>query len=800
MKFTLSWLKDHLDTDASLDEIGERLTMLGLEVEGIEDSAAAFAPFHAAKVIEAKPHPDADRLQVCMVDTGTETVQVVCGAPNARTGMTGVFAPSGTHVPGTGIDLKKTKIRGVESNGMLLSERELGLSDDHEGIIELPDDTPVGKSYVDIAGLDDPVIELAITPNRGDCLGVHGVARDLAAAGLGTLKPFDATPVPGSFDSPIQWRRDLPDDAQDACPMVVGRAFRGVKNGPSPQWLQDRLKAIGLRPISALVDITNYVTFDLGRPLHVFDMAKIDGDLTMRFARNGEKVEALDGETYTLDDGMTVIADANQVQGIGGVMGGAVSGCSEETTDVFLEVALFDPIRTAMTGRKLDIQSDARFRFERSVDPQSAEWGAEVAARLILDLCGGEVSRPTVAGSMPAWRRRASLRLARLESFGGVSVPEGDVVSILDRLGFAPTAADGVLAVAVPSWRPDVEGEHCLVEEVLRVHGYDDIPAVSMRHAGALPQPALDSGQRRVALTKRVLAGRGMMEAVSWSFMGREEAELFSDVPDSLALANPISADLDVMRPSILANLLTAAARNADRGYPDVALFEVGPSWRDDTPDGQDLIAAGLRQGNCGARHWNQAARDVDAYDAKADAQAVLGVAGAPVDKLQVTTDAPGYYHPGRSGVLQLGPNVLAYFGELHPAVLRRLGSGAATVGFEVFLDHVPTSKAKAGRTRPALNASPFQPVARDFAFVVDTDVAADAVVRAAQGADKGLISRVGVFDLFEGASLGDGRKSIAISVTLQPTERTLTDADIEAVSAKIVANVEKRTGGTLRG
>jgi phenylalanyl-tRNA synthetase beta chain len=534
--------------------------------------------------------------------------------------------------------------------------------------------------------------------------------------------------------------------------------------------------------------------------LHVFDLAKVDGDLTMRFARNGEKVDALDGETYTLDDGMTVIADANQVQGIGGVMGGAVSGCSEETTDVFLEVALFDPIRTAMTGRKLGIQSDARFRFERTVDPQSAEWGAEVAARMILDLCGGEVSNPTVAGSMPDWQRQASLRVSRLESFGGAAVSEDGTISILDRLGFTPAASGGVVAVEIPSWRPDVEGEHCLVEEVLRVHGYDEIPAVPMRHAGALPQPALNGGQRRAALAKRVLAGRGMMEAVSWSFMGRDEAALFGDLPDSLSLANPISADLDVMRPSILGNLLSAGTRNADRGYPDVALFEVGPAWRDDSPDGQDLIVAGLRQGNCGSRHWDQAARGVDAYDAKADAQAVLAIAGAPVDKLQVTTDAPGYYHPGRSGVLRLGPNVLAYFGELHPAVLRRLGSGAATVGFEVFLDHVPTPKAKAGRTRPALNASPFQPVARDFAFVVDTDIAADSVVRAAQGADKGMITQVGVFDLFEGKSLGEGRKSIAISVTLQPTDRTLTDADIEAVSAKIVANVEKRTGGTLRG
>ena len=800
MKFTLSWLKDHLETDAALDEIAERLTMLGLEVEAIEDPAADFAAFTAGRVLEATQHPDADRLRVCTVETKDGTVQVVCGAPNARTGLIGVFAPAGTHIPGTALDLKKTKIRGVESNGMLLSERELGISDEHDGIIELPEDTAVGTPAATVLGLDEPVVELAVTPNRGDCLGVRGVARDLAAAGIGTLKPFDPEKIPAAFESPVKWRRDFPDGAGDACPMVVGRSFRGVKNGPSPHWLQDRLKAIGLRPISALVDITNYVTFDLGRPLHVFDSDKIDGDLTMRFARDGEKIAALDGETYTLDSEMTVIADKNGVQGIAGVMGGEASGCGEETTNVFLEVALFDPIRTAMTGRKLDILSDARYRFERGIDPESAYWGAEVAARMILDLCGGEASDLTVAGDMPDWRRTATLRPARIASFGGVGVPAEEAVAILDRLGFAPAQENGVIAAHVPPWRPDVEGEHCLVEEVLRVHGYDNVPAASMDRVTALPPPALDASQRRVALAKRVLAGRGMLEAVTWSFMARDEAALFGETPADLDLANPISADLDVMRPSVVANLLSAATRNADRGYPDVALFEVGPAWRDDTPKGQDIVAAGLRQGRTAQRHWQKPLRPVDAFDAKGDAQAVLAASGAPVDKLQVTTDAPGFYHPGRSGVLRLGPNVLAHFGELHPAVLRRWDTDEAAVAFEVFLDRVPTPKAKSGRARPALDASHFQPVTRDFAFLIGADVPAETIIRAAQGADKSLIADVGVFDVFEGDSVGEGRKSVAIAVTLQPMERTLTDEDIDAVSAKIVANVEKRTGGTLRG
>jgi phenylalanyl-tRNA synthetase beta chain len=800
MKFTLAWLKDHLDTDASLDEITERLTMLGLEVEEVVDRAADLAPFKAAYVVEAKPHPDADRLQVCTVDTGEEKIQVVCGAPNARTGMTGVFAPAGTYIPGLDVTLKKAKIRGVESSGMLVSEKELELSDDHDGIIELPDGTEIGTPFAELAGLGDPMIELAITPNRGDCLGVRGVARDLAAAGLGTLKPLDDGKVSGAFASPVRWSREFPADAEDACPMVVGRSFKGVTNGPSPKWLQDRLTAIGLRPISALVDITNYVSYDLGRPLHVFDIAKLDGDLTMRLAKDGEKIEALDDETYELDSGMTVIADKKGVQGIAGVMGGLASGCTEATTEVFLEVALFDPIRTATTGRKLGIESDARYRFERTVDPQSAVWGTEVASRMILELCGGEASELTVAGELPPPAPAVSLRESRLKRFGGADIAIAEAAKILEALGFAVTIDGETLDAVPPSWRPDIEGEHCLVEEVLRVYGYDNVPTVPMTRESVLPKPILTARQRQAAFAKRVLANRGMMEAVTWSFLPSDHAVLFGGGAAALRLDNPISSDLDAMRPSLLVNLLAAAGRNADRGYPDLALFETGPAFRDDTPDGQDFMVGGLRHGAAIGRHWSETARPVDVFDVKADALAVLEACNAPVASLQAGGDAPGWYHPGRSGGLRLGPNVLAWFGEIHPAVLRALDVKGPAAGFEIFLDAIPQPKAQASKTRSALDASPFQAVTRDFAFLVDRAVPAEKLVRAALGAEKGLIEGVEVFDVFEGEALGADKKSIAIAVTLQPRDHTLTDAEIDAVAEKIVENVAKQAGGALRG
>ncbi len=808
MKFTLDWLKQHLETEASLDEIAETLTMIGLEVEEILNPAKDLAAFTVGHVVEATKHPNADRLSVCIVDTGTDKVQVVCGAPNARTGMKGVFAPVGATIPGDihGGVLKKGNIRGVESNGMLCSEREMGISDEHEGIIDLPADAPVGAPFAQIMGLDDPMIEVAITPNRQDCLGVHGIARDLAAAGLGSLKPFDASAVEGTFESPIRWAIDLPEGKTDACPMVVGRFFRGVKNGPSPAWLQNRLRAIGLRPISALVDITNFVTYDLGRPLHVFDADKLscgDGVLTMRMARDGEEVLALDGDSYKLDAEMTVIADDRQVHGIGGIMGGEGSGCTEGTENVFLEAALFDEVRTAASGRRLGIESDARYRFERGVDPESALWGAEVAARLVLELCGGEASVPVIAGEMPAWRHDVPLRPERVRRLGGVDISETEVSRILGDLGYGVTDGSETLTAAVPSWRRDVAGEADLIEDVLRIYGYDKIPVVPMRPETALPETVLTAAQRRRSHLRRELAARGMLEAVTWSFMRTGWAELFAGangLNPMLRLQNPISSELDFMRPSILPNLVEAAGRNADRGYGDTALFEVGPQYADDTPKGQAMVAAGLRAGSTGPRHWQAPPRPVDAFDAKADALAALRAAGAPVDKAQVSTDAPGWYHPGRSGGLRLGPNVLAWFGEIHPRVLRTLGVKGPMAGFEVFLDALPDAKRKDSKTRTLLRPSPFQRVARDFAFVVDADVPADKLVRAAKGADKALIAEVSVFDVYTGAGVGDGKTSLAISVTLQPTEKTLTDQEIEAVAQKIIANVGKQTGGVLRG
>jgi phenylalanyl-tRNA synthetase beta chain len=796
MKFTLSWLKTHLDTRADAAAIAKTLTALGLEVEGIEDPAQALQPFVVGYVAEAKPHPNADRLRVCRVDTGKGVVQVVCGAPNARTGMKGVFAAPGTHIPGTGLDLKAGVIRGEASNGMLCSARELGLGTDHDGIIELPDEAPIGMSFVKYRNLDDPIIEIKVTPDRADCLGVRGVARDLAAAGIGTLKPFAPKHLSGTFKSPVQWRIDP--SAATGCPYVAGRYFKGVKNGPSPQWLQDRLTAIGLRPISALVDITNFVTHDLGRPLHVFDAKKVTGDPTMRAAKTGESVLALDGKAYALEAGMIVIADNRGVEAIGGIMGGEESGCSLETTDVFLECALFDPIQVARTGRKLGILSDARYRFERGVDPKSASWGVDIGSQLILELCGGEASEVTAAGTMPKGTRTISYRPARVESLGGCEIASDKQRQILQVLGFSVIPASAAWQVTTPTWRADVDGEADLVEEVLRVNGFDAIQPVSMPRDAALPKTAVTPAQKRVQLAKRLLATRGIEEAVTFSFMPGTIAALFAGDNALIPLANPISADLDVMRPSILGNLLQAAGRNAARGIADLAIYEVGPSFANDTPKGQLTVAAGIRVGAYTARHWSGKPRNVDAFDAKGDAVALLEGLGAPVENLQATSDAPGYFHPGRSASLRLGPNVLAVFGEIHPKVMKALDLKGPAVGFEVTLDRVPMPRSK-GTARPLLDASNFQPVARDFAFVVASDVSAEKLIKAAKQADKLLITEVAIFDVFEGGSLGEGRKSIALSVTLQPREKTLTDAEIEGVSAKIVAAVNKATGGELR-
>ncbi len=805
MKFTLSWLKDHLTTEASLDEIVETLTMIGLEVEEVENKAEQLAPFTIAHVISAEKHPNADRLRVCMVDTGDgKPIQVVCGAPNARTGMTGVFAPAGSHIPGTGVDLKPGVIRGVESNGMLCSERELMLSDAHDGIIDLPEDAPVGTPFAAYAGLDDPVIDIAITPNRPDCLGVAGIARDLAAAGLGELTSTQHKPVKGEFPSPVSVSLDL-GERPELCPAFALRLVRGVKNGPSPDWMQRQLLAVGLRPINALVDITNYMTYAYNRPLHVFDAAKVKGDLTVRMAREGETLLALDGRTYTLDDSIVVISDERQVESLAGVMGGEESGCSADTVDVLIESALWDPFNIAQTGRKLGLQSDARFRFERGIDPAFMTTGLDIATTLVVDICGGTPSETTVAGEMPETDRIIEFPLAEIERLSGLKVEPREAKAILSRLGFWISGAGDVVKVAPPSWRPDVFGKADLVEEVIRIAGLQRIASTPLPHPGRVAGRILTTLQSRTRRSKRALAMRGMVEAVTWSFIAKAEAEAFGGGRPDLALANPISADLSDMRPSLIPGLASAAQRNADRGFADVALFEVGHIYLGDQPDDQKTVAAGIRRGSAGlegsGRHWSGDAAPVDAFDAKADAIAVLEAAGAPTARLQVARNAPAWFHPGRSGTLQLGPkNVLAVFGELHPKVLEVLDVEGPIVAFEVRLDQIPEPKTKATKTKPALDASDLMPLRRDFAFVVDEAVEAGAIVRAAQGAEKALVSEVSVFDVYRGKGIDEGKKSVALEVTLQPRDKTLTDEEIEAVATRIVAQVGKATGGTLRG
>ncbi|MER8906448.1 phenylalanine--tRNA ligase subunit beta [Mesorhizobium sp. M0854] len=802
MKLTLSWLKDHLETDASLAEIVERLTSIGLEVEHVDDRAS-LAPFVIAKVVTAVQHPDADRLRVLTVDTGDgkPPVQVVCGAPNARAGLVGAFAAPGTYIPGIDVTLTVGKIRGVESHGMMCSERELELSEEHDGIIDLPADAPVGTSFAAYAHLDDPLIEINLTPNRPDATSVHGIARDLAASGLGRLKSAPIEPIPGKGETPVKVTIEAP----ELCPGFALRLVRGVKNGPSPKWLQQRLLAIGLRPISALVDITNYVTFDRGRPLHVFDAAKVTGNLAVRRARDGEKVLSLDGREYTLTPEMCVIADQDGIESIAGIMGGEHSGCDENTTDVLIESALWDPITTARTGRTLGIITDARYRFERGVDPEMMVPGLELATKLVLDFCGGTPAQTEVVGYAGHQPKIVSFPLSEVKRLTGIEVPRSTSLDILARLGFRPEGTGDVVNVAVPSWRPDVDGKADLVEEVMRIHGVDNIAPQPLGSHDAVNARILTVLQIRTRAAKRALAVRGMMEAVTWSFIPAKHAELFGGGQQALKLANPIAADMSDMRPSLLPGLIAAAQRNADRGIGDVALFEVSGTYEGDGADQQRRVAAGVRRGTAklegSGRHWAGNAGAVGVFDAKADAIAALEACGAPVERLQIEAGGPAWYHPGRSGTIKLGPKViLGTFGEFHPKTLEGLDVSGPLCGFEVFIDAVPEPKTKPTRTKPRLDLSAFQAIKRDFAFVVDKAVEAGTLVRAALAADRKLISGVSVFDVFEGAALGAAKKSIAIEVSIQPVEKTLTDEDFEALAKRIVENVGKQTGGVLRG
>jgi phenylalanyl-tRNA synthetase beta chain len=805
MKLTLSWLKDHLETSESLDAIVHKLTMIGLEVENVENKAKALAPFTIARVISAEPHPNADRLRVCLVDTGSgEPVQVVCGAPNARTGMKGVFSPPGTFIPGKNITLGIGTIRGVESRGMLCSGFELQLSDDHDGILDLPPDAPVGVRYAEWAHLDDPVIEINLTPNRPDCAGIHGIARDLAAADIGKFKDAAIKPIAGAFPCPVEVTLDF--GATPAlCRGFALRLVRGVKNGPSPDWLQRRLAAIGLRPINALVDITNYITYDRGRPLHVFDAAKVEGNLVVRRARPGESLLALDGKTYALDDSMCVIADERSVESLAGIMGGEASGCSEATTDVLIESALWDEINIAHTGRKLNVNSDARYRFERGVDPAFMVPGLELATRMVLDICGGTPSAVTSAGEVQIPDRVIDFPLEEVKRLAGLELPFAEIKRVLGRLGFFTAGTGSVIKAAVPTWRPDVHGKADIVEEIVRIVGVDRIPMTPFERGDTGRKPVLTALQNRTRRARRALAARGLVEAVTWSFVSKPQAELFGGGKGALALANPIAADMSDMRPSLVPGLVVAAQKNADRGSGNVALFEVGQIFRGDQPEDQFVAASGVRRGlakpSGWARHWATGGGPADAFDVKADALAVLAASGAPMQALQIVPGGPSWLHPGRSGTIQIGPqNVLGHFGELHPRTLAALGAEGPLVALEVILDRVPEPKARPTRAKPPLELSPFQPVERDFAFIVDRTVKAGELVRAAQGADRKLITAITVFDVYEGAGIDPDKKSVAIAVTLQPREKTMTDQEIEAVSAKIVAEVAKRVGGVLRG
>ncbi len=817
MKFTLEWLRTHLETDATLEAITDRLTGIGLELEGVTDPGAALAGFRVAHVVSAEQHPNADRLRACMVDAGDGLVSVVCGAPNARAGMKAVFAPPGAYIPGSGITLKVGEIRGVTSAGMLLSLREMGLGESHDGILELPQDAPAGTPYPVYAGMNDPVIEIAVTPNRGDALSIRGIARDLAASGLGVLKPWAPVAVPGGFESPVRWAIG----GTDACPWVLGRTIRGVVNGASPEWLQARLLAIGLRPINALVDVTNFFCFDLGRPLHVFDADRIAGPVLTLRPGDGETFQALNGKSYVAGPADCVIADAAGVQSLAGVMGGEATGCTEATTSVFVECALFDAVAVALTGRRHAITSDARQRFERGIDPALLPAALEAATALIQQLCGGEASVVVQAGAEPAWQRTATMAFARLSTLGGAEVPPDEAVAALTRLGFTETSRTAThLTVAVPSWRNDIaapivldpspglpaervaallagcavaEPEADLVEEVLRLRGLDTIPPVSLPTSAAVPAATLTPRQVRAALARRTLAAAGLLECVSFSFMDHGSAALFGGEVPGLRLLNPIAADLDQMRATPVATLAQAAARNQARGLPDNLLFEAGPGF---SGSGQEVVAAGLLAGSS-PRHPGAPARPYGAMDAKAMVLEVLAALGLPMDSLSVSTDAPGWYHPGQSGVVRQGPKlVLATFGALHPAVSATLDLVGAAAAFEVFLDRVPEPKRRK-RSTPDFPA--FQPVRRDFAFLVDAAAAADTLLRAARGAERTLIAEARLFDVFQGGTLAPERKSVGIEVVFQPRERSLTDAEIEAASAKVVAAVAKATGAVLR-
>jgi phenylalanyl-tRNA synthetase beta chain len=795
MKFTLSWLKDHLETDATVGQIVEAMTMAGLEVEHVEDPASKLAAFTVARIVEAVQHPNADRLRVCQVETVDGRKEIVCGAPNARVGLTTVYAPIGAFVPGLGVTLVEKPVRGVVSNGMLCSAAELETAEESDGILELSDDLAVGAPAAQALGLE-AVIDFEVTPNRPDWLGVAGIARDLAAAGIGRLKSTETPAVQGDFACPVTIQVD-----GEACPVFAGRMVRGVQNGPSPMWLQDRLRAIGLRPINALVDITNLISYDRARPLHVYDAGLLQGDFVVaRLGQDGETLAALDGKTYEVGPEMCVIADDGgaRVIGLGGVMGGDSTGCSDATTDVFIESAWFDPIRTAQTGRATGINSDAQYRFARGVDPGFVETGLELATHLILELCGGEASQIAVTGVAPTAPAAIEFDPAYVEALSGLAIPASRSLSILEDLGFHCDGAAPALTVTPPTWRRDVEGKADLVEEVARIAGYSALPSTPLPEMPRAVGGVLTQRQGRARTARRFLAAEGYAEAVTWSFTAQQTARLFGGGSDNLVLANPIASELNCMRPSILPNMIEAAARNARRGFPDVALFEIGPVYRGDQPEDQRTVITALIAPRP-ARDWSRSPGD-DLFSLKGDLLALLEELGAPVSAVQTVQGAASpWFHPGRSARLQLGPKALmAEFGELHPTVLKALDAAGPMLAFEIQIEAIPEQKKKSVKTKPSLDLPPLMPLSRDFAFLMEETRPAADLIKAVLGADKSLITRARVFDVYRGQGVPENSKSLAVEVMLQPREKTLTETEIETVSALVVAAAEK-VGARLR-
>lgn len=797
MKFTLDWLKDHLETEKDLDTIVDTLTNIGLEIESVEDKSKTFNDFTVAEVIKAEQHPDADRLRVCSVKTIDGVFQVVCGAPNARTGMKGIFAPENSFIPGTGIRLKKSKIRGVESCGMLVSEKEMDISDEHDGIIEVEAKYNLGDKFIDVFNLNDPVIEINITPNRGDCLSVRGIARDLAAAGLGKLKENTLiNNIAGTFESLVKWEKDFKGDEEYICPGVAGRYFKNVVNKESPLWLQQRLKAIGLRPISALVDITNYITYDLGRPLHVYDADKIKGNLKMRFAKEKETCLTLDEAKYECRTDMIVIADNDKLHGIGGVMGGLDSGCSLDTKNVFLEVALFDPISVTKAGRYLKLQSDARYRFERGIDSSSIDWGVQAATKMIIDLCGGEVSKTVQTNILNTNVKQINFNTDKVTSLGGVEISIKEQKNILESLGFAVQEQNNILIITPPSFRPDIHDEADIVEEILRIYGFDKIPLIDIQDKDS-KKNILNSNLKSFYKIKRVIANQGYLEAVTWSFMDKQVAKLVSD--NVIEIKNPISSDLNVMRPSNVPNLLHAINLNKSKMINRGKLFEVGPIFSESLEDRQTNVATGISYGNISEGNWNSNSKDIDVFDIKADLMRILDSLNTPINNLNYEKIENKIFHPGKSSSLRIGKNIIANFGELNPILLKSMNIQNPVMAFEVFTDALGQFQNKKTSTIAAFDNNPFQMVERDFAFLFPDSVKADEIISKIKKIDKKLINKVSIFDVYEGDKIAKDTKSIAIRVLLQPLEKTFNDEEIESLSTQIIDVITINFKATLR-